>query len=38
MKIICLSVAFVFAASVAVFSVTSSPSSVRAETAANHLY
>jgi hypothetical protein len=34
MKIICLSLAFVLAASVAVFSMTSSPSSVRAETAA----
>jgi hypothetical protein len=38
MKIICLSLAFVLAASVAVFSMTSSPSSVRAETAVNHLY
>jgi hypothetical protein len=33
-----LSFAFVLAASVAVFSVTSSPSSVRAETTVNHLY
>jgi hypothetical protein len=38
MKIICLSLAFVLAASVAVFSMTSSPSSVRAETVANHFY
>jgi hypothetical protein len=33
-----LSVAFVLAASVAVFSTTSSPSNVRVETTANHVY
>jgi hypothetical protein len=38
MKIICLSLAFVLAASVAVFSMTSSPATVRGEATASHLY
>jgi hypothetical protein len=38
MKIICLALAFVLAASVAVFSVTSSPSSAPSEATTNHLY